>query len=216
MFQSRVHFWKTKGLAPQTIYDIGANVGEWTQTMKGIFPNANYQLFEANRDNQKHIAHLNHHIVLLGDKNEENVPFYKIRNGYNTGDSMYLEVSSAFQNDNYTTTYLEKKRLDTYVLEKGLPLPDLVKIDVQGGEIDVLEGMGDLMGNVKHFIIEASLHRWNKDAPMVEDIIGFMYSRGYYFVDILETHVVDGYNLQIDILFSHASTNFRKENFYRT
>ena len=128
---------------------------------------------------------------------------------------MYLEVSSAFQNNNYTTTYLEKKRLDNYIIENRLPAPDFVKLDVQGAELDILKGMDLVIDGVKHFIIEVSLHRWNKDAPMIEDIIAYMYAHDFYFVDILENHYVEDYNIQIDILFSHKSTNFRKENFYK-
>jgi FkbM family methyltransferase len=214
MFQSRINFWKSKGLNPSVIYDIGANVGDWTREMLIHFPNANYQLFEANADNKSHIQEYNHHILLLGDKEEENIPFYKIVNGYNTGDSMYLEVSSAFQNNNYTLQYLKKQRLDTYIQQNNLPFPELVKIDVQGAELDVLKGMDSIIENVKHFIIEVSLHRWNKDAPMIEDIIAYMYNHSFYFVDIVDNHMINGYNFQIDILFSHKSTNFRKENFY--
>ena len=216
MYNSRIEFWKSKGLNPNVIYDIGANVGDWSRNMMIFFPNANYQLFEANNNNKKYIENMNHHIILLGDKEESNIPFYKIINGYNTGDSMYLEVSSAFQNNNYTTSYLEKKKLDNYIIENRLPIPELVKIDVQGAELDVLKGMDLIIDNVKHFIIEVSLHHWNKDAPMIEDIIAYMYKKDFYFVDTLENHYVDGYNIQIDILFSHKSTNFRKENFYKT
>lgn len=214
MFQSRIQFWKSKGLNPNVIYDIGANVGDWTREMMSLFPNANYQLFEANSHNKSRIAQYNHHILLLGEKEEDRIPFYKIINGYNTGDSMYLEVSSAFQNNNYTIEYLKKNRLDNYIQQNNLQFPDLVKIDVQGAELEVLKGMDSILENVKHFIIEVSLHRWNKDAPMVEDIITYMYSHNFYFVDILDTHIINGYNFQIDILFSHKSTNFRKENFY--
>jgi FkbM family methyltransferase len=214
MFQSRIQFWKSKGLNPSVIYDIGANVGDWTREMLTHFPNANYQLFEANEDNKHHIEKYNHHILLLGEKEEEHIPFYKIINGYNTGNSIYLEVSSAFQNNNYTVQYLKKQRLDTYIQQNNLPFPELVKIDVQGAELDVLKGMDTILENVKHFIIEVSLHRWNKDAPMIEDIIGYMYTHNFYFVDIVDNHIVNGYNNQIDILFSHKSTNFRKENFY--
>lgn len=214
MFQSRLEFWKSKGLNPSVIYDIGANVGEWTRTMKGIFPDAHYELFEANKDNAPSLQGLNHHIVLLGDKEECQVPFYKIKNGYNTGDSMYLEVSDAFGKDNYNIDYLEKVRLNTYIQSHNLPVPDLIKIDVQGAELDVLRGMEDHMSSVRHCILEVSLHRWNSGAPMVEEVIDYMYKKGFYMVDILEYHIVRGYTMQVDLLFSHASTGFRKENFY--
>ena len=214
MFKSRIAFWCSKGLDPKVIYDIGANVGDWTRDMQKFFPNAHYELFEANIDNKNHLKNYNYHIVLLGDREANNIPFYKIIKGFNTGNSIYLEVSKAFKDDNYKTDILEMITLNKYIPEKNLPIPDLVKLDVQGAELDILKGMSNYIQNVKHFIIEASLHRWNKDAPMIENIIKYMYDNNFYFVDVLELHIVNGYTLQIDILFSHESTQFRREDFY--
>ena len=38
---------KQLGYVPDTILDIGAYHGHWTDTMKTIYPDANYYLFEA-------------------------------------------------------------------------------------------------------------------------------------------------------------------------
>ena len=38
---------RTKGYYPDTILDIGAYKGEWTNEMKQIYSDCNYYLFEA-------------------------------------------------------------------------------------------------------------------------------------------------------------------------
>ncbi len=214
MFYSRIEFLKTKGFAPTCIYDIGANRGDWTINMKQHFPNATYELFEANIDNLPELRFCYPHIVLLGNENKNDVPFYKTKCPFNTGNSMFLEVSDFFGDSNYTTDYLPMRTLDTIIAEKSLPIPDFVKLDVQGAELAILEGMPNTLPHVKYFQIEVSLHRWNKDAPMAEEVITFMASKGYYIIDILEYHMIYGYTAQIDILFAHSSTGLRKENFY--
>jgi FkbM family methyltransferase len=214
MFHSRIDFLKSKGLAPTCIYDIGANKGDWTNDMKQHFPNAIYELFEANIDNLPDIAKYKPHIILLGNENKDNVPFYKTYFQFNTGNSMFLEVSNVFGTSNYTTVYLPMRTLDTIIAEKSLPVPDFVKLDVQGAELAILQGMTNTLPHVKYFQIEVSFHRWNKDAPMAEEIITYMASKGYYMIDILEYHMIHGYTAQIDILFAHSSTGLRKENFY--
>jgi hypothetical protein len=38
---------KDKGYEPSAILDIGANKGTWTTSMKSIYPESTYYLFEA-------------------------------------------------------------------------------------------------------------------------------------------------------------------------
>ncbi len=52
-------------------------------------------------------------------------------------------------------------RLDTLVKKYGLPLPDLVKIDVQGAEKDVLDGGWESINAAKHLIVEMQSTEYN-------------------------------------------------------
>ena len=42
----KINFIKYKGYYPDTILDIGAHHGNWTNTMKNLYPNSKYYLFE--------------------------------------------------------------------------------------------------------------------------------------------------------------------------
>jgi hypothetical protein len=152
-------------------------------------------------------------MILLGETEKE-VTFYKsISDTENTGASIYLETSQHYTPGKYVAEALPMIPLDTYVARKGLQQPDLLKLDVQGAELDVLRGGEATLRAAKYVLLEVSLHRWNKDAPMIEEVVRFMDDRGFCLVDIVETHMVAGYMLQVDVLFAHKSTGLRKEEF---
>lgn len=205
----RLAFWKTKGMNPSVIYDIGANSGCWTRDARQVFPGAHYEQFEGN----KHHSVPGRHMVLLGETEKE-VTFYKsISDTANTGASVYLETSQHFTPGKYVTETLPMVPLDTFVARRGLRQPDMLKLDVQGAELDVLRGGEATLQSVKYVLMEVSLHRWNKDAPMIEEVVRFMDDRGFCLVDIVELHMVANYMLQVDALFAHKSTSLRKEEF---
>lgn len=195
---------------PAVIYDIGANDGGWTRDAKNVFPSARYEQFEAN---SHHAAH-GRHIVLLAEE-EKDVTFYKsIRDTPNTGASMYLEVSQHYTPGLYTTETMHAVPLDTYVATHALPPPQFLKLDVQGAELDVLKGAAHVLETTKYVLMEVALHRWNKGAPMIEEVMAFMHEHGYCMIDIVDTHFVANYLFQIDVLFAHASTGLRREEFF--
>lgn len=208
----RLAFWKTKGMNPSIIYDIGANNGSWTKQAREVFPYARYEEFEANRQHQVD----GRHIVLLGDT-EKDVIFYKeIKPNVkeNTGASIYIEVTPHYNPGSYTTETLPMVPLDVYMSRMNLPQPDMIKLDVQGAELDVLRGAVSTMSNTKYILMEVSLHRWNKDAPMIEEVISYMASRDFEVIDIVDTHFTQNYLFQIDVIFAHKSTRLRKQDFY--
>jgi FkbM family methyltransferase len=197
---------------PTVIYDIGANSGEWTQRALHVFPNARYEEFEANSQHRRP----GRHIVLLGDTEKE-ATFYKAIGdgvGGNTGASMYLEVSQHYTPGRFVEETLSMIPLDTYVEKHNLPYPDFMKLDVQGAELDILRGATACMANTKYILMEVSLHRWNKDAPMIEDVMSYMASKDFELIDIVDTHFVTNYLNQVDVIFAHKSTGLRKQSFY--
>lgn len=208
----RLAFWKSMGMNPSVIYDIGANDGNWTRDARQVFPAARYEQFEANRQHSQP----GRHMVLLGDA-EKDVTFYKAVGpdaGANTGASVYLEVSQHYTPGKYTTETLPMVPLDVYASRMNLPPPDMIKLDVQGAELDVLRGAESLLPTTKYVLMEVALHRWNKDAPMIEDVLSFMASHEFELIDIVDTHFTQNYLFQIDVVFAHKSTGLRKQDFY--
>lgn len=205
----RLAFWKSLGMQPSVIYDIGANVGHWAKAMRSVFPTARIEEFEANPQHRRPGLHL----VLLGDTEKE-VPFYTSpSDADNTGASIFVETTRHYAPGQAICTPLQMVPLDTYVATHGLPAPEFLKLDVQGAELTVLDGAQTCLQTATYVLLELSLHRWNKGSPMIEEVIRYMDERGYQMVDILDTHFYANFLIQIDVLFAHASTGMRREDF---
>lgn len=204
MFQ-RLAFWKSKGVNPAVIYDIGANEGTWTNDAKKVFPTAHFELFEANAQHAKPGTN----VVLLTDT-EKDVAFYKLPGKVgNTGASIYLEMSDHFAPGKYTQEILHGVTLDAYVDEKNLPPPDFVKMDVQGSELDILRGMKALLPGVKYALLESCIHQWNEGAPRTDELIAYMAENGFEILDFIDHQYVGGYLLYVDILFAQRTEGLR-------
>jgi FkbM family methyltransferase len=212
MMFNRLGFWKTKGMNPTVIYDIGANNGDWTRQAMRIFPSAHYEQFEANSQH----ARPGRHMVLLGETEKE-ATFYKAIGkdaGGNTGASMYLEVTKHYTPGTFVEEKLQVIPLDLYIERNNIPYPEFMKIDVQGAELDILRGAKKCMETTKYILMEVSLHMWNRGAPMIEEVISYMASCDFELIDIVDTHFVGNYLFQIDVIFAHKSTGLRKQSFY--
>ena len=72
--------------------------------------------------------------------------------------------------------------LDTIVNQNGWKKPDLIKMDVQGAELDILLGAKDTILNCTDIILECQHTNYNDGAPKFNDVKQYMESIGFYLV----------------------------------
>ena len=167
---------KRAGVEPKVIYDIGANLLFWTNEAKRLWPNAQYILFDALKSVEFLFTDYYYHIGVLSDVDGKQVKFYQ--DDINTGGSSYYrEVGNYFPPDRFVT--LTTNTLDTVVEQYGFPPPDLVKIDVQGSEIDILKGAVKTLRNAKDLIVELQHECYNEGAPLAAESVPFIESMGW-------------------------------------
>lgn len=65
-------------------------------------------------------------------------------------------------------------KLETIVKNKNIPMPDLVKIDVQGAELDILKGSMNIINNAKFLIVELQHTEYNMGAPLCNQTRDFL------------------------------------------
>ncbi len=171
---------KESGFEPKVIYDIGANVLHWTNEAKKLWADAEYVLFDAYEIASFLYKDYKHHIGVLSDEDGKEVKFYTSET-WPGGNSYYCENTAAFSKDRYTA-YITSK-LDTIVKEKNLPLPDLVKIDVQGAEKDVIIGGLNTISHASRLIVEMQSKNYNDGAPKVDITLPFIESLGWKCTD---------------------------------
>ncbi len=99
------------------------------------------------------------------------------------------------------------RRLDNVIDRSKLVGPVLCKIDVQGYELNVLKGFGDLLNDVDYLIIEVSNEPFYQGAPNSAEVISFLAERGFKIRGMYNMYGPRTVCLQLDILFSRASAN---------
>jgi hypothetical protein len=92
------------------------------------------------------------------------------------------------------------------LLETGvIRPPQLVKIDVQGYELEVLLGATKLWDSARVFFVETSLYRYWDKAPLLSEVVAFFAGRGFQVYDFSTECRMPGKLLaQIDIIFVSA------------
>jgi FkbM family methyltransferase len=166
---------------PKVIYDIGACVLHWTRHAKSVWPDASYYLFDAMEECRPYFekSQDNYYIVLLSDQDGKELKFYQ-HVWEPGGNSYYKETTGRFnENDAIIKT---SWTLDSVVEYNKLPLPDLIKLDIQGSELDVLRGAQRTISNCTDVILEAQHTDYNEGAPKVEEVIKYMRSIGFELV----------------------------------
>lgn len=188
----------------ETVYDIGASDGSFTNNIKQyMHEDTKYHLFEPYQYPEIEIdADHQWHRVYLSDVARK-VKFY-INDEFHTGNSYYREDTEAF--DNIEPVEVSTVSLDKYVSDNNLPLPDLIKIDTQGSELDILKGAEYCLKNASVLIVELPLIRYNIGSPNISEIIDYLRSKRFVPFTVIQEHQIidDAINIgmaQIDIAF---------------
>lgn len=176
-----VEYMKTLDINPKVVYDIGACVLHWTNKAKEIWKDAEYYLFDANPDVESVLARSGYPywIDVLTDSDGKELTFYKKDDNLG-GNSYYMETTGFYSESDGKPVI--GWTLDGIVEENCWPLPDLIKIDVQGAEVDVLRGAKRCLKHCTDVILEAQHTDYNAGAPKVEEVINFMQEQGFKLV----------------------------------
>jgi FkbM family methyltransferase len=104
--------------------------------------------------------------------------------------------------------------IDSLVKRGTIAIPDVVKVDVQGYELEVLRGARCLFGHTAAFILETSLFEFLSGQPLLHDVVSFMAERGYVLYDIPHTsrRPFDGSLAQADLCFVRKDGPLRSSN----
>lgn len=178
-------------ISPSVIYDIGSCVQHWTRHAERVWPNSQLYLLEANSDVgklYKETGH-RHHIGVLTDHDNKPIKFYK--DSMNLGGNSYYKENTVHYNETHAIHEIGKT-LDTVAKENNWPFPDLIKIDVQGAELDVLKGAENCLKSCKDIILEAQHVKYNNGAPQVDTVIEYMRNIGFELIAKFNVGDIDG------------------------
>jgi FkbM family methyltransferase len=206
---TRSHVW---GFVPAFVLDIGANQGQWTREASTVFPETKFFMIEANPAHSDHLAETvkdlagraSYKVQLLGPTYREKVPFYQVDAGdqWLWGSSVLPELTSYPR----TSKELAMETLDNYAL------PLLVKLDVQGYELEVLRGGQGVLREAEVILLEASLLKYNEGGPLFDEVVAFMKEAGFVAYDIAGQwrRQTDSVLFQIDMVFVKEDSQLRR------
>ncbi len=148
--------------------DLGANVGMVTLALSILCPKGHIYAFEASAataEALKHTAEANRlknvtvEHTILGRENEE-IRFFDIP-GVSTSsfaiskesDKTVHVLAYPYTDKESNVTVARTKSVDQIVRELNIPRIDFIKIDVEGAELDVLEGAKETLARFKPIVV---------------------------------------------------------------
>ena len=194
---------KKHGKSLDIVYDIGANDGRWTANVGKKLPAKHFYQWEANPSclYRHEASNVTRYIQVLSDQDNQEVHFYTPDNPKtsNTGNSYYQENTKHYTKGKFIT--LPTIKLDTFVREKEIPLPNFVKMDTQGSEVDIIRGGEKTLSHAYAIHCEVPLLEYNKGAPNFSDYQAAFKSIGFFATGV--DHIAMRKNVvsQMDITF---------------
>jgi len=176
-----------KNFMPMKILDIGANIGFWTNSVKAIWPDAEYTCIEAGPKYEKHlkeIAH-NYHIAVLGDSNREVKMYLREINKGSKKKITYTKGSTVF--GIFKDHEIRQMQTLDQLVGKEAQF-DLIKQDVQGAEIMIMKGAPEIFARAKYVVQEVNTHKDKQfpDMPSESEMDEFMFELGFNNSEVIE------------------------------
>jgi len=139
-----------------TVFDVGANIGEWTELALRINPNLNIHCFEPSSITFKKLKSRNfkgniiyNNFGLSSTTKQKKLYIFGECDGKNS-----LHIRSGLEEgwglkEQQTTETVKLETLDKYCNQYGIQEIDFMKLDVEGHEFEVLRGATEMISKFK-------------------------------------------------------------------
>jgi len=183
---------------PKVAYDIGSCAMHWTDEAIEIWPDAKIILFDAIDMFEKLYSKqsYDYHLGVLSNESNKIVKFYQNDEWFG-GNSYYREnpkysPPAEYLYDDSKIIELSTITLDDVVKNRSFSAPDLIKIDVQGAELDVLMGATESLKTCEHLLIELRDVEYNIGSPERDVVIDYLASQGFKNMGMFSDNGPDG------------------------
>lgn len=206
------------GLQVRCVFDIGAYHGDFAQLARRLWPSAALICFEPLPGPRARLASwaqqqpdVRIYDCLLGATATQAVPFHEIETA--------SSVLSERVNTQIPVRMHRMRTLDEVCESEGLqPLASLIKLDVQGYELEVLRGAEHCLASAEALLLEVNLLDLHAGVPLMTEVVAWLDARGFVAYDIcaLTRRPLDQALWQADVLFVRESSPLRSDKRWGT
>jgi FkbM family methyltransferase len=196
------------GSPPRVIHDVGANVGTWTCLAKSLYPDAAVEAFEPL---QEHMAGFRQwtapwkdvrlHLIALGPR--DGTVALEVTDFSDASSVLPLadEGRRTFKIASVGHRDVPMATLDGLVAAGDVRAPDLIKLDIQGYELEALRGAQRSLEAARAVICEVSFRRFYEGQALFPEVLAHMDERGFRLHAFGQTLVPGEPLAQADALF---------------
>lgn len=177
-----------------TILDIGAHRGETVKACRKSFPKARYFCFEAFPESSSLLAQkfANDSLVTVIPKAVSDTPGQKtfFVNHMSATNSLLPRPSSGARYyperaDSKTTMTVDVTTIDEFLESENINIVDVLKLDIQGGELMAFHGATDTLraGRARLIFTETMFIPHYEGNPLFPDLATYLADFGYTFFD---------------------------------
>lgn len=196
---------------PRVIYDVGANVGTWTLLAKALYPEAQVHAFEPLpmhtgkfRAATAALSGVHLHEIGLGAQSARTV--LKVTDFSDASSLLPLTETGKKQwhLEQVDEVPIQVERLDDWIATHRLPVPDLIKLDVQGFELEVLRGAEKTLARTQAVLLEASFQNFYQGQCRFDELVSWLAAAGLHVRAFGHGTALGRPLIQSDVLFSRT------------
>lgn len=209
---------KRLGFRPATVIDVGVAYG--TPELYDAFPDARFLLVDPLEEYAEGIGQVTERL--------RDAEWVRAAAGPSPGE-IQINVNRApalsstlghwkGQDDGGQARTVPVVRIDDLVAERSLPGPFLVKADVEGAELRVLDGASEVLEQTELVLLEVNLFQFLPGQPELHDVVAYMKERGFVTYDFYGGHLrlLDGALAMVNMAFVREDGRFRRSHDFAT
>jgi FkbM family methyltransferase len=208
---------RRQGVRPATVIDVGAAQGDWSMACHSVFPDASYILIEPLAEFAEALRRTT---ATFGAAStvEAAAGSRSARTTIHVHKDMFGSSLMSEGDDELDGAPREVQLVTVDELIAESRSPFLLKIDVQGSELDVLAGASNVLEQAQAVILEVSLFPFFRGGHVFSEVIASLDDRGFAVYDVIEPayRLLDGALGQLDVVFVPASGLLRRDARYAT
>lgn len=187
----------------QTVIDVGASNGQWSETLMAYYPQAHYLLIEAQPVHEKELQQF--------CQQYPNAQYVLAAGGAEKGE-IYFDASHPLGGQAAYTPFSENNivvpitTVDAEIAKRQLPGPYLLKLDTHGFELPILAGAQATLDQMEVLLIECYNFKIGPDCLLFHEMVDHMATLGFRCVDLVDVmyRPYDNTLWQMDMVFVRA------------